>query len=95
MGTADPGPAAPITGGVPTLIMRGWLDPFSAPIRDVTAATASVGGVHVLEVPNQSYNVLGYVECPRSIRNAWIDAPARPPADVACLDGIPDIELAP
>lgn len=54
----------PITGGAPTLIMRGWLDPFSARLADVVAAIGAADNVYVVEVPNQSYNVLGYVEMP-------------------------------
>lgn len=69
----------PVTVEAPALIMRGWLDPFSAPLADVAAAIGAADNVSVLEVLNQSDNVLGYVECPRKIRNAWIDVPELPP----------------
>ena len=83
-----------MTGGVPTLVLRGALDPYSAPLGDVAAATAGAAKVYPLEIPNQSYNVLGYTECPRAIRNAWIDSPTAPP-DTSCLTGIAPPQLAP
>ena len=85
----------PVTGGVPTMIMRGALDPFSAPMTEVSQAVAGLGNVFLVEVPNQSYNVLGFTECPGAIRNAWIDAPTFPPADTSCLATIPPIDLSP
>ena len=91
--SADSGAALPLTGGVPTLVLRGALDPYSAPLSDVAAATAGAAKVYPLEIPNQSYNVLGYTECPRAIRNAWIDSPTAPPA-TSCLTGAPP-QLAP
>jgi pimeloyl-ACP methyl ester carboxylesterase len=95
VGGQGPSPAGSLTGGVPTMIMRGALDPFSAPMTDVSEAAAHVGNVFLLEVPNQSYNVLGFRECPVAIRNAWIDAPTSPPADTSCLEQIPAIDLTP
>ena len=32
---AEPAPVGPITGGVPTMIIRGMFDPFSAPVTEV------------------------------------------------------------
>jgi hypothetical protein len=69
-------------------------DPFSAPPSEVTKAIGSSPNVFVVEVPNQSYNALGYGECPAAIRNAWIDDPTSPPADTSCLTKIPTIVLA-
>ena len=48
---------------------------------------------YVYAVPNQSYNAFGEVDCPRLIRNAWIDAPDAAPADVSCLDEIAPVDL--
>ena len=93
--TAGQSPGGPITGGVPTLVMRGALDPYSAPLTDVTAAVGGSTNVFSLEIPNQSYNVLGFTECPRVIRNAWVDAPTAPPADTSCLGQIPPVQLVP
>jgi pimeloyl-ACP methyl ester carboxylesterase len=90
---ADP-PGSP-TGGVPTFVMRGSLDPFSASAAQVTAAAQGSPNVFVLPIPNQSYNALGFTECPRAIRNAWIDAITSPPADTGCLASIASPELAP
>jgi pimeloyl-ACP methyl ester carboxylesterase len=88
-------PAGPLTGGVPTLVIRGAFDPFSAPIDEVDRAIAGIPEATSLEIPNQSYNALGFLECPVAIRNAWIDAPTQPPADISCLSGIPAIQLTP
>lgn len=84
-----------LTGGVPTLVLRGVFDPYSAPIDDVVRAAAGAPNVYTLDIPNQSYNALGYTECPRAIRNAWIDAPNGAPAEVACLQAIPKLDLTP
>lgn len=95
VGRATPSPAGPITGGVPTVIIRGEFDPYSAPMSEVIKAVAGLTNVFTMEVPNQSYNALGDDECPRAIRNAWIDAPAAPPADTSCLAQIPQVQLGP
>jgi pimeloyl-ACP methyl ester carboxylesterase len=95
VGTSEPGPDRPVTGSVPTLVLRGALDPYSAPLGDVAKAVAGLDSVYTLEIPNQSYNALGFTECPAAIRNAWIDAPTAPPADTTCLARIPPIEFGP
>jgi hypothetical protein len=77
------------------MIIRGAFDPFSAPLSEVSKAVSGMANVFTLEIPNQSYNALGYTECPVAIRNAWIDAPTAPAADTSCLGGIPSIPLAP
>jgi pimeloyl-ACP methyl ester carboxylesterase len=88
------GPAAsPLTGAaVPMLILRGWIDPFSAPPGDVAAAVGDAESVHSIEVPNMSYNALAH-GCPRSIRDAWLDTPTESPADTSCLAGIAPLNL--
>ena len=88
-------PVGSITGGAPTMIIRGALDPYSAPIAEVNRAVAGATNTLELEIPNQSYNALGFLECPIAIRNAWIDAPTSPPADTSCLSRIPPISLTP
>jgi len=87
--------ATSLTGGVPTLILRGVFDPYSAASSDVARAVAGAPNVFLIDVPNQSYNTLGFNECPRAIRNAWIDAPTATPADTSCLAAIPTIALTP
>ena len=94
VGGGGASPTGPVTGGVPTMIMRGALDPFSAPMSDVSNAVGPSDNTYLLEVPNQSYNVLGFTECPVAIRNAWIDTPTAPAADTSCLTKIPPIALA-
>lgn len=86
---------AGVTGGIPTLALRGDLDPYSASTAAVLAAAAGATNVFTLDVPNQSYNTLGYTECPRAIRNAWVDAPTAAPADTSCLAAIPQLDLTP
>jgi hypothetical protein len=93
VGTSDAARPGSITGGVPSLIMRGWFDPLSAPLADVTAAAGPAANTWVLEVPNQSVNAMGFAPCPRDIRDAWIDAPQAPPADTTCLNSIPAVDL--
>ena len=85
-------PAAAWPTDVPTLVMRGSLDPYSTPPDDIVGA---IGGprTYVYDVPNQSYNAFGEVDCPRLIRNAWIDAPDAAPADVSCLGEIAPVDL--
>jgi hypothetical protein len=79
-----------------SLMSRGVqaLVPFSAPMNEVAKATAGASNVYLIDIPNQSYNALGYTECPLAIRNAWIDALTAPPADTSCLAKIPPIELS-
>ena len=88
-------PAGASLGGVPLLVLRGAFDPFSAPLTEVTAAAAGAPNAYVVDIPNQSYNTLGYNECVRVVRNAWVDAPTSPPADTSCLAGIPALNLVP
>lgn len=82
-----------VTGGVPTLVLRGDLDPYSASTEAVVKAAADARTLYALDIANQSYNTLGYTECPRAIRNAWIDAPTAAPADTTCLAAIPQLDL--
>lgn len=91
VGHPDRGPAGPVTGGVPTLVLHGAFDPFSSPPSQLSGQA----NVFVLEVPNQSYNVLGYTDCALAIRNAWIDQPTVAPADPSCLGQIPEVPLGP
>jgi pimeloyl-ACP methyl ester carboxylesterase len=91
VGNPDRGPAGPVTGGVPTLVLHGAFDPFSSPPDQLSG----LANVFVLEIPNQSYNALGYTDCALAIRNAWIDAPTTRPADPSCVGQIPQVPLAP
>jgi pimeloyl-ACP methyl ester carboxylesterase len=87
-------PGSP-TAGVRSLLMSGALDPFTIPSAQLAAATADDPNATVLEIPNQSYNVLGYTECPRTIRNVWLDLASGPPPDTSCLGQIGPINLKP
>ena len=40
-----------------------------------------------------NYSQRIHVDCPRLIRNAWIDAPDAAPADVSCLSEIAPVDL--
>jgi hypothetical protein len=86
--------AGGLTGGIPTLVLRGDFDPYSASSDTVLKAAEGAANVFTLDIPNQSYNTRGYTECPRAIRNAWIDAPLAPPADTSCLAAIPQLDLS-
>jgi pimeloyl-ACP methyl ester carboxylesterase len=88
-------PARASLGGVPMLVLRGVFDPFSAPLTEVTTAVAGAPNAYLVDVPNQSYNALGFNECVVVFRNAWVDAPTSPPADTSCLASIPALNLVP
>ena len=90
-----PLPSHSPTAGVRSLLMTGALDPFTIPSVQLAAATAGDPLATVLDVPNQSYNVLGYTECPRTIRNAWLDLASGPPPDTTCLGRLGPVNLQP
>ena len=74
---------------IPTLLLVGQFDPFgvSALVRE---AARSLDTSWVVEFP-LSHNVLGYEdECPREIRNAWVDAQTSAP-DTSCVETIPPV----
>jgi pimeloyl-ACP methyl ester carboxylesterase len=73
----------PVRTSVPMLIMTGQFDAFS-PLPDARAAAASLHRAWVIQIPWQAHNVLGGSQCAINIRNAWINAPNRPPA-TGCL----------
>lgn len=94
-----PAVARPATGwaaaSVRALLMHGAMDPYTVPSTTLADVAASDPNASVLEIPNQSYNVLGYTDCPRAIRNAWLDLASGPPADTSCLAQIRPLELQP
>ena len=85
--------STPAAIAAPTLVMRGWFDPYSTPPIDLEKAFLGRQNAYVFEVPNESYNAFGYTECPRTIRNAWLDAVDAPPVDTSCLTEIPPPDL--
>jgi pimeloyl-ACP methyl ester carboxylesterase len=90
---AEAASSGSLTGSVPILALRGTFDPFSATTSDVMTAAAGASNAYVLDVPNQSYNVLGHNECTLLIRNAWVDAPTTEPADTSCLAALPPFDF--
>jgi pimeloyl-ACP methyl ester carboxylesterase len=79
--------ASPVHTNVPTLMLAGQFDPFGAlPVTRQAATTFSRAWVK--EVPGIGHNVLGVDACSRSIRNAWVDNPASPPASTGCLSAL-------
>jgi pimeloyl-ACP methyl ester carboxylesterase len=75
---------------VPILLMVGQFDPYGPrPLIEQAARTLSRSQVVV--VPNYGHNVLG-LDCPVSIRNAWLDAPTAAP-DTNCLGSIPALRF--
>lgn len=89
---ADPEPfQAP---SVPALLLRGAIDPFTAPLEGLVDATRGTSA-EVLEVPFQSHNALGYLECPRTVFLTWLDAPSDGLPATDCLREIRPPELLP
>ena len=89
IGQADPSTSEPIASDIPVLVMVAMYDPYSR-AREVRRLTAGLTRAQVIEVPNHSYNVFGYYECPRDIRRAWLDNPMTSPADISCLAKLHD-----
>jgi pimeloyl-ACP methyl ester carboxylesterase len=84
---ADPVVHEAVQTSVPQLMMSGQFDSFSPP--PVTKQSAKAfEHAWALEVPGQTHNVLGFSDCPISIRNAWITNPASPPAPTSCLNNL-------
>ncbi|MET0642004.1 MAG: alpha/beta fold hydrolase [Jiangellaceae bacterium] len=75
----------PVTSDVPVLIEIGAYDPYLR-VDEVERGTTGLTHAYAVEVPNHSYNVFGFYECPRNIRRAWLDRPDAAPADTSCLD---------
>jgi pimeloyl-ACP methyl ester carboxylesterase len=75
----DPRVGDPIATDIPILAMVGQFDPFTGPTPLLEAAAAGLSRALFLEVPNHSYNIFGFHECPRLVRREWLDD----------LDGIP------
>jgi pimeloyl-ACP methyl ester carboxylesterase len=93
VGVADGSAREAVTSSTPTLLLAGRFDPHGAP-GFVRAAAEKLSTSWVVEIPSGSYNVLGMDhDCPRSIRNAWIDSPTTAP-DTGCIEGMPPIRWA-
>lgn len=75
----------PVISDVPVLIEIGAYDPYIR-VEEVERGTTGLTHSYAVEVPNHSYNVFGFYECPRNIRRAWLDRPDAAPADTSCLD---------
>jgi len=81
-GTADADPHAPVVSDIPTLILHGRFDPYSA-LPLIKEAAKSLPRSWVVEFPDWSHNVLGS-DCGPEVRNGWIDDPTSPP-DTSCV----------
>jgi pimeloyl-ACP methyl ester carboxylesterase len=90
VGKADPVVHEPLTSDVPILLMVGQFDPYG-PRPLVEQAARTLSRSQVVVVPNYGHNVLG-LDCPVSIRNAWLDAPTAAP-DTNCLGSIPALRF--
>ena len=90
----DPRIGDPIETAIPTLAMVGQFDPFTGPIAAIEAAVAGLSHAVVLEVPNHSYNIFGYDECPRLVRRAWLDNLDVAP-ETGCLADVRTVQLSP
>lgn len=78
-------PSDPATVSKPTFMLRGTLDPYTPAAPQLLHATGGVGTL--VEVPYQTHNALGYIECPRVIFLSWLDDPGTQP-DSSCLNEI-------
>jgi len=74
----------PLGGSLPLLVLVGQFDAF-VPDMLVTQSLSDRLNAYLVRVPAQTHNVLGFTECTLAIRNAWVDAPEAPPADMSCL----------
>lgn len=82
----------PVKSSIPTLLLVGQFDPFGVGTL-VREAARSLDTSWVIEFP-LAHNVLGYgEECPREIRNAWVDAPTSGP-DTTCVGLVPPVVFA-
>jgi pimeloyl-ACP methyl ester carboxylesterase len=89
-GDDDSQAGAAVTSDIPTLFLIGRFNPFSPrPVVEEAASTFSRS--YIVEFPNLSYNVLPF-DCPRMIRNAWINNPDSPP-DTTCVDNLPPVRF--
>jgi pimeloyl-ACP methyl ester carboxylesterase len=89
-GDDDSQAGAAVTSDIPTLFLIGRFNPFSPrPVVEEAASTFSRS--YIVEFPNLSYNVLPF-DCPRMIRNAWINNPDSPP-DTTCVDNLPPVSF--
>ena len=91
---ADPSIAAPVVSDVPALVLVGQFDPYTGPLPELEAALVGLSSATFLEVPNQSYNVFGFNECPRQVRRGWLNDPTAA-LDTACLADLPPLRLVP
>ncbi len=84
VGASAPTVHEPVDTDVPLLLIVGQFDSFS-PMPIAMEAAKTFDNVHVLEIPGQTHNALGFNDCPIEIRNAWVQHPESPPVDTACL----------
>jgi pimeloyl-ACP methyl ester carboxylesterase len=82
----------PVSSDIPMLIYVGRYDAFG-PLPAAEQAIASLSGSFLVDVPYQGHNVLGSLDCYRSIRNAWIEEPTSAP-DTSCIDEVPSTTFA-
>jgi pimeloyl-ACP methyl ester carboxylesterase len=90
VGRAARDPHELVTSDTPTLIAVGRFDPFS-PLPLVQQTARALAESWVVEIPSYGHRVL-HLECPRAIRNGWIDDPTSPP-DTSCIAGMNEIEF--
>jgi pimeloyl-ACP methyl ester carboxylesterase len=74
----------PLGGSIPLLVLVGQFDAF-VPDLLMTQSLSSRLNTHLVRVPGQTHNVIGFAECAIAIRNSWVDHPEAPPADTSCL----------
>jgi len=79
----DPLVQEPVTSEIPTLVMYGTPN-AATPLEEIESAMGGLSEGFLVTFPGYSQAALGY-DCPRSIRNAFVDRPTVPP-DTGCVD---------
>jgi pimeloyl-ACP methyl ester carboxylesterase len=86
---AEPAMSAP--AGVPSLVLTGAVDPFAAGGSDAGQTDAPLH--FLIKFAGQTYNALGFNDCPLAIRNAWLNDPTHGPS-TSCLRNLPSVPFA-
>lgn len=84
--------AEPVVTDVPTLALIGGFDPYAATEEATEQAIGSFGRGWIVTFPNGGHNLLGD-ECPRAVRNAWLQRPTSAPTATDCINREPPLRF--
>ncbi|HET6715160.1 MAG TPA: alpha/beta fold hydrolase [Actinomycetota bacterium] len=82
VGAADATAQRPMSSDIPALILYGAFDAYSP--RALAETGAGLTSAFPVSFPFNGHNMLAF-DCPRRLRNGWVDDPASPP-DTSCID---------